>query len=361
MTLTRDAEFDTLSDIREAALAKLEPMVREFLEGGAGDEVTLRRNRRAFERWAFSPRTMSGRSSPSTRARFMGLDLDLPILTAPFGADGLFDPDGHLAVAKANSLCGVVSIIPEAGTHSLEALAVAAPRAAAIGQMHPLGSEENFLRMVRRYENAGYRALCITCDSPTGGWRERIMRSHFIPDMGVVAGNYATREETVEDVFGQLFDVAAPVWSWSKLGSLLAQSSLPWMAKGIMTVRDAQEALAAGASALLISNHGGRQLDDQLSSLEVLPKIRDAVGNDIEIALDSGVRRGADIVKAVALGADVVVLGRLAVYGLAAGGEEGVRRTHELLEGEIRTILTLLGHGDIADLDRQALQPSESA
>jgi isopentenyl diphosphate isomerase/L-lactate dehydrogenase-like FMN-dependent dehydrogenase len=145
------------------------------------------------------------------------------------------------------------------------------------------------------------------------------------------------------------------VWSWAKLGGLLAQGTLPWVAKGIMTVDDARAAVAPGASGLLVSNHGGRQLDGQRASLDALPEIRDAVGPEIAIALDSGIRRGADIVKAIALGADVVVIGRLAAYGLAAGGEAGLLRVLELLRAEITTILTLLGRGSLADLNRDAL------
>lgn len=362
MSTTLDSvglDFATLDEIRDAALAKLDPATRDFLEGGAGDEVTLRRNRRAFERWAFYPRVMSGLNVPQTRTTFMGVDLKLPVLTAPFGADALFDPDGHVAVARANQRAGTASIVPEAGSHPVEEIAAAAGRAAAFGQFHPLGTDEGFLRMMRRYEAAGFRGLCLTCDCPTGGWRERNMRNRFAPDNSVLAGNYPPDTGELEEVFGQLFDEEAPVWSWETLGGLLAQGSLPWMAKGIMTVEDARAAVAAGASALLVSNHGGRQLDGQRSSLAVLPEIRDAVGPDVDIALDSGIRRGADIVKAIALGANVVVLGRLAVYGIAAAGEAGMTRVLELLASEIRTILTLLGRGSIADLDRSALVPAE--
>ncbi len=350
-----DLDYATLDEIREAALAKLDPTVRDFLEGGAGDEVTLRRNRRAFERWAFRPRIMSGRPMPGTATRFMGVDLALPVLTAPFGADALFDPEGQLAVARANQQAGTASIAPEAGSNSIESIAQMAPSAAAFGQFHPLGSDESFSRMLGRFEAAGYQGLCITCDCPTAGWRERNLRNRFSPAFTVIGGNYAAGSEEMTEVFGQLFEQQAPVWSWEHLSSLLRETSLPWMAKGIMTPEDALAAVEAGASALLVSNHGGRQLDDQLASLDVLPSIRAAVGPDVEIAMDSGIRRGADVVKAIALGADVVVLGRLAVYGLAAGGEAGVLRVLELLREEIVTVLTLLGRGDIAELDASAL------
>jgi len=347
-------EIATLDEVRLAALAKLSSAARDFLEGGAGDETTLHRNRRAFERWAFLPRVMSGQPSPTTATRFVGVDLALPILTAPFGADGLFHRDGQVAVARANAAAGTASIVPEAGSHSLEEIAAAAPGGAAFGQFHPLGTDEGFLTMMRRYENAGYRGLCITCDVPITGWRERNLRNRYLPDYALFAGNYASVEQAFGQL-GQLIEPEAPVWSWSKLGGLLAQGTLPWMAKGIMTVEDARAAVAAGASALVVSNHGGRQLDGQRASLDALPEIRDAVGPDIAIALDSGIRRGADVVKAIALGADVVVIGRLAAYGLVAGGEAGVSRVVELLRAEITNILTLLGRGSLAELNRDAL------
>jgi isopentenyl diphosphate isomerase/L-lactate dehydrogenase-like FMN-dependent dehydrogenase len=347
-------DFATLDEIREAALAALPSAARDFLESGAGDETTLRRNRRAFERWAFLPRVMSGSPSPATATRFLGVDLALPVLTAPFGGDGLFHPDGQVAVARANAVAGTASVVPEAGTHSLEKIAAAAPGAAAFGQLHPMGTDEGFLEIMRRYEDAGYRGLCITCDVPIQGWRERNLRNRYLPDYALFGGNYASVDQALGQL-GQLLEHEAPVWSWHRLGGLLAQSGLPWMAKGIMTADDARAAVNAGASALVVSNHGGRQLDGQLASLDVLPAIRDAVSPDIEIALDSGIRRGADVVKAIALGADVVIIGRLAAYGLAAGGEAGVSRVLELLRGEITTVVTLLGRGSLADLNRAAL------
>jgi isopentenyl diphosphate isomerase/L-lactate dehydrogenase-like FMN-dependent dehydrogenase len=348
-------EFATLDEIREAALAKLEPAVHDFLEGGAGEETTLRRNRRAFQRWAFLPRVMSGRRPPVTETRFLGVDLALPVLTAPFGGDGLFHPDGQVAIARANALAGTASIVPEAGTHSLERIAQAAPDAAAFGQINATGTGQGFIKMMRRYSDAGYRGLCITCDSPVAGWRERNLRNRYIPDIAKYGGgNYASDEETLS-ALGWFLETQAPVWSWSKLSGLVAHGTLPWIAKGIMTADDARAAVAAGASALLVSNHGGRQLDGQRASIAALPEIRDAVGPDMAIAVDGGIRRGADVVKAVALGADVVVIGRLAAYGVAAGGERGMSRVLELLRDEIMTVLTLLGRGNLADLDRNAL------
>jgi isopentenyl diphosphate isomerase/L-lactate dehydrogenase-like FMN-dependent dehydrogenase len=357
LTLWADeGTYTTLGEIAEAARVALDTDVLDFLDSGAGDEVTLRRNRTAFERWSFRPRVMSGRPVPSTATTFLGIPLSLPVLTAPFGGDRLFHPDGHLAVARANAAEGVASIVPEVGSFSMEDVAAAAPAAARVAQLHPMGPPDNFVAMLARIQRAGYHAVCVTLDSPTGGWRDRNLRNRFSPDLSVAMGNYPPGgDTTLEEVMGQYFTRDQPVWGWEQLAELMTETTLPWIAKGILTGEDAEEATGAGASALLVSNHGGRQLDGTPAAVGQLPEVVAAVGGQVQIALDSGVRRGSDIVTAVALGADVVVLGRLAAYGLAAAGEAGVRRVLQLLREEIVTVLTLLGRGGIGELDRAAL------
>ncbi|MGH3378443.1 MAG: alpha-hydroxy acid oxidase [Actinoallomurus sp.] len=351
--------FATLDEVVDACRSALSDDVWDFLEGGAGAETTLRANREAFGRWTFRPRVMSGRERPSTATTFLGIPLELPLLTAPFGADGLFHPDGQIAVARADAAEGVAAIVPEAGTHPLERVAEAASASARIAQLHPMGPPENFLAMLCRIEDAGYQAVCLTVDCPTGGWRERNLHNRFDPDPAVITGNYPTDGDVApEEVFGQLFTKTARVWSWDDLAGLMARTPLRWMAKGILTGDDADAAVRAGASAVLVSNHGGRQLDGAPAAFDQLPEVAEAVGERAQIALDSGVRRGSDVVKALALGADVVVLGRLAAYGLGAGGEAGVRRVHQLLRGEIETILTLLGRGGVRDLGPDAVRRS---
>jgi 4-hydroxymandelate oxidase len=351
--------YATLTEIVEVARRELDVNVLDFLDGGAGDEVTLRRNREVFARWAFRPRVMSGASVPSTATSFLGIPLSLPVLTAPFGGDRLFHPEGHLAVARANTAEGVASIVPELGSFALEEVAAAAPAAARVAHLHPIGPPDNFAAMLGRIERAGYQAVCVTVDIPTIGWRDRVLRRRYTPDLSVAMGNYPPDGDfSIEEVFGQLFTRDQPAWGWEQLGELMAETTLPWMAKGILTGEDAEAAAAAGASAVLVSNHGGRQLDGVPAAVEQLPEVVDAVGGELQIALDSGVRRGSEVVTAVALGADVVVLGRLAVYGLVAGGEQGVRRVLQLLREEIVTVLTLLGRGGVSELDRSALQPT---
>jgi isopentenyl diphosphate isomerase/L-lactate dehydrogenase-like FMN-dependent dehydrogenase len=347
----------TLSEVEQAGLRTLDRVILEYLQGGSGAEVTLNRNRSAFDRIRFVPRVLSGRPHPSTATTLLGIDLRMPVMTAPFGSDGYFHSEGHVAVARANERFGICSVVPEAGTFSVEQLAAAAPKAATFGQLHPMGTEANFRSMVRRYVEAGYRGLVLTLDCPTPGWREHFLLNDFTVDSRVVSGNYPPGAEIdMEHALEQLNPRGEPPWSWDKLGSLLAEYPLPWLAKGILTPEDAGAALEAGAAGVIVSNHGGRQLDGVRSTIEALEPIVAAVGGRGPVVLDSGIRRGSDVVKAIALGADAVLIGRLAAYGIAAAGEHGAYQVLDLLRREIETVLVLLGRGDITDLDRSAVE-----
>jgi isopentenyl diphosphate isomerase/L-lactate dehydrogenase-like FMN-dependent dehydrogenase len=343
-----DAGFVALEEIHAAAMRRLPPDAAIYLESGAGAELTLRANREAFGRWVIRPRPMSGVSAPNTSATVLGIPLSLPVLTAPFGGDGLFWPDGHLAVARANAACGTVSIVPEVGTFSYERVRAAAPEAARIAQVHPY---ESFGYAAKRIRDAGYDALCVTVDCPMTGFRVRGKMARFHPDRRVWAGN-AVNDGTpaVNDMFRSGVSAQNPAWTWEQLAEAAARQDLPWIAKGILTGEAAEAALAAGASAVLVSNHGGRQVDPAPASLDALPEVASVVKGRVPVLLDSGVRTGADVFLALALGADVVVIGRLAAYGLAAAGEDGVRRTLELLAEELRTLMILAGVPDIKSI-----------
>jgi isopentenyl diphosphate isomerase/L-lactate dehydrogenase-like FMN-dependent dehydrogenase len=341
----RDGEFLTLDEIHAAALKHLPPDVAVYLESGAGTEQTLRANREAFSRWVIRPRPMSGVSDPKTNTEFLGIPLSAPVLTAPFGGDALFAHEGHLAVARANAACGTVSIVPEVGSFSYEEVAAAAPAAARIGQLHPYDS---FDHVAGRIKAAGYDALCVTVDCPMTGWRARSRMNRFHPDPAVWSGNVtADCTPNMASTFGNRI---IPAWTWDRLAEATARYDLPWIAKGILTAEAAQAALHAGASAILVSNHGGRQVDPAPASLDALPEVAQVVAGRVPILLDSGVRTGADVFLALALGASAVVIGRLAAYGLAAAGEHGVRRTIELLTQELHTLMTLSGIPDIPSL-----------
>jgi isopentenyl diphosphate isomerase/L-lactate dehydrogenase-like FMN-dependent dehydrogenase len=349
---SRDGEFLTLNEIRAAALKHLPQDAATYLESGAGTEQTLRANREAFTRWVIRPRPMSGVTDPKTGTEFFGIPLSVPVLTAPFGGDALFAHDGQLAVARANAKAGIASIVPEVGSYSYEEVAAAAPAAARIGQLHPYDS---FDVVAARIKAAGYGALCVTVDAPIVGFRTRNRMARFHPDPAIWGGNVLS--DGSPNVASTYAARVVPAWTWDQLAEATARHGMPWIAKGILTAEAAEAALGAGASAILVSNHGGRQVDPAPASLDVLPEIAAQVNGRVPVLLDSGVRTGADVFLALALGASAVVIGRLAAYGLAAAGEHGVRRTVELLTQELHSLMTLAGVPDIGSLGRDMVAP----
>jgi isopentenyl diphosphate isomerase/L-lactate dehydrogenase-like FMN-dependent dehydrogenase len=351
----QDAGFVAIEEIHAAAIKNLPPDVADFLETGAGTQSTLRANREAFDRWVIRPRPMSGVSAPRTSTTLLGIPLSVPVLTGPFGGDGLFGADGHLAVARANASCGTVSIVPEVGTFSFEEVRAAAPAAARIAQVHPY---ESFDHIAKRVRAAGYDALCVTVDCPLPGFRVRNRMNRFSPDWTVFSGNVAgDGSPSVAETFGQLFSDETPAWDWARLAEATRRHGLPWIAKGILTPEAALAALDAGAAAIYVSSHGGRQVDPAPASLDTLPAVAAAVAGRVPILFDSGVRNGADLLIALALGADAVVIGRLAAYGLAAAGEAGVRRTIELLAEELRTLMILAGIPSVDQIPAGTVAP----
>ena len=341
-------DFVAIEEIHATALRALPHDVVAYLEEGAGTESTLRANREAFGKWVIRPRPMSGVSDPDMSATVLGIPLAVPVLTSPFGGDALFHPDGQLAVARASAACGTATIAPEVGSFSYEQVRAAAPAAVRIAQVHPY---ESFASVAERVKAAGYETLCVTVDCPQMGVRTRSRLARFHPDRSVWAGN-ATDDGTpsANQMFRAGVTAASPAWSWAQLSRAAGRAGLPWMAKGILTGPAALAALDAGASAILVSNHGGRQVDPAPATLDVLPEVASAVAGRVPVLLDSGIRSGADVLLALALGADAVVIGRLAAYGLAAAGEAGVRRVIELLAEELRTLMVLAGLPDIKSI-----------
>ena len=346
-------EFVAIEEIHQAALRNLPAGAAAYLESGAGSESTLRANRDAFGKWVIRPRPMSGVSSPGMSATVLGIPLAVPVMTAPFGGDALFSPEGHLAVARANAACGTASIVPEVGSFSYEAVRAAAPSATRIAQIHPY---KTFSRVAERIKAAGYDALCVTVDCPQTGFRARSRMGGFQPDFRIWAGNrFEDGSPSIGEMFSAPISAENPAWSWDQLAEVAGQAGMPWIAKGILTDAAAEAALAAGASAILVSNHGGRQVDPSPASLDALPEVVETVAGRVPVLLDSGVRSGADVFLALALGADAVVIGRLAAYGLAAAGEAGVRRVIELLADELRTLMILAGMPDVKSITRDVV------
>ncbi|MFJ3861644.1 alpha-hydroxy acid oxidase [Streptomyces sp. NPDC090085] len=346
--------FETVEELCRHARRVLPPRSWTFLTSGAGRDEGVRSGEEAFGRIRFVPRVFAAPTTPNLATTFLGIPLAIPVLSAPFGVDGLFHPRGHLDTATGCARAGVASIIPEAGTYSLETVAREAPGAARLFQLHPGAGIE---ALAERAAAAGYTAVCLTADQPVIGWRDRIREDRFEFDRRYVAGNH-TAEAT--DRLRRIHQAGSPAWSWADLKAFCASSPLPVLVKGVLHPSDAEAAIAAGAAGLIISTHGGRQLHSSVTSLEQLPTIRATVGPDIPLVLDSGVRRGGDIIKALALGADAVALGRLAAVALAAAGAIGVERLIELLAEEAMRTMQLIGASNIGMLTPELLADGEA-
>lgn len=351
------AQFAVLRQLERAARRSLPEPVWEFLAGGSGDEETLRDNEAAFARWRWRPRVLAGTGGVDLNCTLLGMSLAAPVLVAPFGVDGVFHPDGYCAVVAGCGAGGVVGVVPSSCSYSLEDVRAAAPDAARIFQLAP--TEPELMRwLVKRAESAGYEALCLTVDQPVIGWREHTRMGRFHAPAPLVSGNTAVPGGPG---VGQPLGSGRPwlEWSWDSLAEFLAAStSLPFLVKGVLTAADAREAVRVGAAAVVVSNHGGRQLHGAPATLDQLPEVSAAVRGQVPVLLDSGIRRGSDVVKALALGADAVLIGRSAVFGLVAAGAAGVLRTLELYVEEIRTTMALIGRRRPADLDAELLQPA---
>lgn len=347
-------KYVTLVGLRKDAQRRLSEIDWNYMQGGTGDEVTLRDNTAAFDRHRFVAPLFTGVENPDTRTTVLGFDLSFPAFIAPFGGgETVFHPEGHLAVGRAAEAVGIQQMVPVAAGHSLEDVA-AASSVAAIFQMTFVGDEGAALEMMQRAKAAGYKYICVTY-SPIRQWRERLMEDRFTVRGEKGPSNFGAGKSDPA-ALQELLDFTQPRWTWADAARVIAKAPLPCIVKGIGSVRDARAALDAGAVGLYVSNYGGRTIDRTPAALDVLPKVRDAVGADTPIIFDSGIRRGSDIAAALALGADAVALGRLIALGLAADGEYGVRRTLELLKREFWTTLGHLGCSNVGALGRHCLE-----
>ena len=342
-----------LAAIRGRAEAALPPPVWDFLEGGALDEETLDANEQRFADYTLRPSVFRGVSAPDLATTFLDMSLSMPVVIAPFAGDAMLNEAGFAAVARAAGRAGTAAIVPELASASLEEIARVAQTGAAMFQITPFGTPEQFLWMADRAAKAGYRAICVTSDASVGGIRRRSLRHSFDIQGALQVENWSPEAGLdPRHQFRNLMRRQDPDWTWDVVAEVTAECPLPIVVKGVMTARDSAAAAAAGAASVYVSNHGGRQLDGVAATVNVLTEVVDAVAGAIPVVLDGGVRSGTDVVRALALGADLVGLGRPAAWGLAAGGEEGVLRVLQIFCHEIETVLTLLGCETPAQLDR---------
>jgi isopentenyl diphosphate isomerase/L-lactate dehydrogenase-like FMN-dependent dehydrogenase len=324
-----------VDDFEPIARERLPADVYDYYAGGAGDEWTLAENRAAFDRWVIRPRVLVKASNPGTAVELLGSRLSLPVLIAPWAFQSLADPDGEVATARAAARAGTGMVLSSTAADRIEEVA-AASDAPLWWQLYMLTDRAMTADRLHRAHAAGFRAVCFTVDFPVGGLRHRDTRSRIWERL---------------DTPGIGADFEADI-SWDDLAWVREQAPLPLLIKGIMTAEDARIALDAGVDGIVVSNHGGRQLDGVAAPVSVLPEVVDAVGSRIPVLVDGGVRRGSDVLKALALGASGVMIGKAAVWGLAAGGEDGVVAILEILRSELENAMTLAGCRSVAGLDR---------
>ena len=334
-----------VADYVAAAAAKVDPAVWCYFEGGAGDEVTLRANVASFARWRFRPRMLVDVSELRTETTLLGTPVSMPLGIAPFAMQRLLDPEGEVATARAAAAANVLLTVSTLTTSRHDEI-VAGSSGPRWFQLYVLRDRQRTLDHVAEARAAGYSAAVLTVDLPYVGRRERDLRLGF-----------ENPPPSLELPYARIFETSAAL-TWRDLEWVRSECGLPLVVKGILTREDAELAVEHGADAVWVSNHGGRQLDHVASGLDALPEVVEAVGGRCEVYVDGGIRRGADVVKALALGARAAFAGRAPACGLAVGGECGVADVLELLRTEIELTLGLLGCRSPEDVTRNHVEPT---
>jgi L-lactate dehydrogenase (cytochrome) len=376
----------TIDDLRRLARRRLPRAVFDFVEGGASDERTVVRNRAAFERLLFQPKVLVDVSKREQATVVFGDRVETPVLLSPTGMAGLCWPKGEVAAARAAHEAGTIYTLSTHSSCSIEEVAAEAPGPLWF-QLYVWQNRDLTRSFVERARAAGYRALLLTVDVPVISRRERDLRNGFTVPPRLTARNVLDTLRRVGWIRRVLFgprltlanlvgvpgaprtDIVTlagvanrqvdPSIAWGDLVWFRSLWSGPLLLKGVLTAADARRAAEHGVDGLVVSNHGGRQLDGAPATIEALPEIVDAVGGRIDVLLDGGVRRGADVVRALALGARAVMVGRPYLYGLAAGGPAGVRHAIETLAREVDQVLALVGVPRVGDLDRTIVRRAD--
>lgn len=361
-------EARCLDDLERLAQRLLPQQVYDYVAGGAGNEWTIRENRLAFERLQLLPRVLRGVSQPDLQTTVLGADLSMPILIAPTAFHGLVNSDGELGTMKAAVRAGIIMLASTASNYTLESIAEASGGAPHWFQLYIYRDRELTRSLVERAETAGYGALCVTVDVPLLGRRRRdVLNSFSLPSHLKLANFVDAAAGLVTQIPGEsgleryvANQMDANV-TWTDIDWLRSFCSLPLILKGIMTPEDARLAIEHGAAAIVVSNHGGRQLDGVPATISVLPRIVDSTNGEIEVLLDGGVRHGTDVVKALGLGACGVLLGRPILWGLAIDGAAGVTFALDLIRTELSSALVLLGCSSVAEMSRSFVWNSDPA
>jgi len=352
-----------IGDFERAARERMERTAFEYYAGAACDERTLAANCDAFGRILIRPRVLVDVSRVDLATRVLGESIAMPIMLAPTAFNRLAHPDGECAAARAAAKAGTLMVASTLSTCTLEEIA-AAGAGPLWFQLYVYKDREVTKALVARAERAGFRALVLTVDTPLLGRRERDVRNRFALPEHLAVANFASIKMDAERWGTQssfsayvhnLFDASL---TWEAVAWLRSLTTLPILLKGILTAEDARLAVDHGADGIIVSNHGGRQLDGSTPAIVALPEVVDAVGGRTPVFMDGGIRRGTDVLKALALGARAVLIGRAYLWGLAADGEAGVSAVLSLLRDELQLAMALAGRPTIASIDRSAVSSS---
>ena len=377
------ARAASIEDLRQLARRRLPRVVFDFIDGAAGDERTSRENQQAFADWHLMPRVGVNVSDRSLATPIVGKDSSLPLILGPTGLAGLFSPGGEMSAASAAMAAGIPFCLSTNSVASIEEVAAAVPGGDRWFQLYIMKDRALTDALLERAARTGYRVLCVTVDLPIQGKRDRDVRNAFtvplrprpstILDVAsrprwlygllrspVKFGNFVGAEPkgftSIAKLVGTLFDPSA---DWDDIARIREKWKGPVVIKGVLHPDDARRAVDIGCDAVIVSNHGGRQLDQVPASVAALPAVVEAVGGRAEVILDSGIRRGTDILVARALGASACMIGRAFLWGLASGGTAGVTRTIDILREELDNAMALLGQRKFIDVDRHALVGAE--
>ncbi|WP_135826087.1 alpha-hydroxy-acid oxidizing protein [Halorussus ruber] len=368
-------------ELREEALEALSEEAYAYVAGSAGGEDTADRNREAFRRWRIVPRMLQDTAERDLSVEVLGEEIPVPVLLAPIGVQSIIHETGEFASARAASDVGVPFVSSSAASATMEDVADELGDGTGWFQLYPSKDPDVTASFLERAQQAGYEAVVMTLDTPTMGWRERDVENAYLPFLdGEGVANYlsdpafretlsAPPEEDESTALWEFIEQFGDLsMDWETVEFVREQTDLPLILKGLLHPEDAREAVRRGADGIVVSNHGGRQVDGAISAIEALPEIVEAVederamedeDDDFALLFDSGIRRGADAIKALALGADAVLLGRPYVYGLAIDGEDGVRDVVRNFLADLDLTLALAGQDSVEGLDRSVLQEKQ--
>ena len=347
----------SLTDLEDIAHRRMSHMAWEYVEGGAADGISLRWNREAYDRLRLDPRVLRDVGAVDTRLSVLGLELAHPIALAPTALHQLAHPEGELATARGAGAGAALMTLSTLSSRTLEDVARVASGPLWF-QLYVQKDRGYTAELVQRAESAGYRALMITVDTPVDGARYRQQRVAFHLPEGVEMANLrglAKEGQKLDTEHGTFRNILPARVTWKDVERLQSLTRLPVLVKGVLHPDDARQARAQGLAGIVVSNHGARNLDTVPATIDVLPRIADAVGGELVVLVDGGVRRGTDVLKALALGAQAVFVGRPIFHGLSAAGAEGVTRMLDLLRNELEMALALSGRARLAEVDRSLI------